>query len=98
MLVRNKLTGSVAILAVAGLMMLSGCSSNNPRDLNIGTDVGVGFVPPDASAGSDADVLVVDTTVEESGNSADSSSVEVSIDESQDEAASDLDASVDGAN
>jgi hypothetical protein len=92
---RARLASSVAIFAAAGLMALPGCSSNSPRDLNLGTDVGVGFKPPDAAG---ADGTVADATVEESGNSVDSISDEVSIDESQDEAMSDLDAAIDGAN
>jgi hypothetical protein len=90
---RERLASSTAILATAALMMLPGCSPNQPRDLQWGTDADVGFVPPDTAVGDDADA-----TVEESGNSADGSSGDVSVDESLDEAGYDLDASIDGAN
>jgi hypothetical protein len=99
-----KLAGSVAIFAAAGsLLALPACSSNSPRDINWGTDVGVGFEPPDTGAVGDrpdttTTNTTIDATVEDSEDSADSISGEVSIDESQDEAVFDLDAAIDGAN
>ena len=35
MLVRERLAISVAILAAAVLLVLPGCSTNNPRDVNV---------------------------------------------------------------
>lgn len=66
MLLRQRLAIGVAALATAAWPMLPGCSSSNPRDINYGTDVGVGFVPPDSSVGDDADV-----SIEETGTSVD---------------------------
>jgi len=97
MLVRERLAISVAVLAAAVLWVLPGCSTNNPRDINDGTDVALDFVPPDAGHTVDAGA-----TTEVSRNSVDAGgvdvSVEVSADGLQDEAVSDLDATIDGAN
>ena len=46
MYVRPKLAGLVAALVTSAALFLSGCSSSQPRDINYGTDVGVGYVPP----------------------------------------------------
>jgi hypothetical protein len=48
MSVRPKLALALVGLALA-LLPLAGCSSSQPRDLNFGTDVGVGYVPPDVA-------------------------------------------------
>jgi hypothetical protein len=85
MSVRERLPGCV----VAATLMLFGCSAGHPRDINLDTDVGVGFVPPDA--GSPKDGLV-----EESGTSVDENGGETSVDESKDAVVPDLDASIDG--
>jgi hypothetical protein len=45
MYVRPKLAGMVAALVTSAALFLSGCSSSQPRDINYGTDVGVGYVP-----------------------------------------------------
>ena len=87
---RARLAGSIAIFAAAGVMFLPGCSSDSPRDLNWGTDVGLDFIPPDASSS--------DATVGESGGSVDSNNGAVSVDGSQDEVGFDLGATIDGAN
>jgi hypothetical protein len=55
MLVRPKLAGPWATLVACVPLFLSGCSSSQPHDINNGTDVGLEFVPPDASATSHAD-------------------------------------------
>jgi hypothetical protein len=92
MLVRQKLTIGVSSFVMT--LMLSGCSPDQPRDINYGTDVGVGFFPPDAGA-------FKDVPVEESGHSADVEGSEVSqlsVDESQETVTTDLDASIDGSN
>jgi hypothetical protein len=97
MLVREKLAISVAVLAAALLWVVPGCSTNNPRDINYGTDVGLDFIPPDSGATVDGGA-----TAEESDNSVDGGGVDVSVEVSgdglQDEAISDLDAAIDGAN
>jgi hypothetical protein len=107
MLVRDRLAISVAILAAAALWALPGCSTNNPRDVNYGTDVALDFIPPDAAAKKDA------AAVEVSGNSVDGSDLdggvsqdsqmaealtEVSVDGLQVESVSDSDAAIAGAN
>ena len=76
MLVRERLARSVAILATAACLLLPGCSADNPVDMNINTDVGADFVPPDSSVGSDADVAI-----EVSSGSADGSGGEVATGE-----------------
>ena len=99
MSLRERLAGSLVVLAAAACLLLSGCSADNPVDMNINTDVGADFVPPDASATSDTDV-----SIEDSGESVDEGSGEVAagevaigaIDaESLDEATADIDALVD---
>jgi len=49
MLPRPKLASLVAALGAGATLLLLGCSSSSPRDINYGTDVAVGFVPPDGS-------------------------------------------------
>ncbi len=108
MLVRERLAISVAILAAAVLWVLPGCSTNNPRDVNYGTDVALDFVPPDAAPKKDGT-----TSVEESGNSVDGGDddagvsqdsemaealTEVSVDGLQAGTVSDPDAAIAGAN
>ena len=46
MYLRPKLAGLFAALVTSTALFLSGCSSSQPRDINYGTDVGVGYVPP----------------------------------------------------
>lgn len=48
MLTRPKFAGLCIALVTGATLLLSGCSSKSPRDINYGTDVGLGFVPPDA--------------------------------------------------
>lgn len=48
MSVRPKLALALIGLALA-LLPFAGCSSSQPRDLSYGTDVGVGYVPPDVA-------------------------------------------------
>jgi hypothetical protein len=77
---------SLAIGSAAVALMLLGCSSSQPRDINYGTDVGLDFTPPDGGSPKDA-------LTQESGASVDSSVGEVGVDESQDFAPPDFDAS-----
>jgi hypothetical protein len=45
---RPRFVIAIATLAALATMSLSACSSSQPEDINIGTDVGLGYVPPDA--------------------------------------------------
>jgi hypothetical protein len=49
MSVRPKLARALVGVAYTAFV-LAGCSSSPPRDLNYGTDVGAGYIPPDATA------------------------------------------------
>jgi hypothetical protein len=49
MLLRPKLAGLSAILMIGAALLFSGCSSSQARDINYGTDVGLGYVPSDAA-------------------------------------------------
>jgi hypothetical protein len=71
MLLRPKLAGLFSALVASATLLLWGCSSSSPRDINYGTDVGVGFVPPDVSATS-PDIAAPDATVVETGGTYDS--------------------------
>ena len=92
MYVRPKLAGLVAALVTSATLFLSGCSSSQPRDINYGTDVGVGYVPPDVASTSP------DSATIDAGNSADSTDamdVGTSFD-SVDDVQVAVDASIDG--
>lgn len=92
---RAKLAIGIVPVAMAVLFgLVNACSSNNPRDLNWGTDVAADFVPPDASA--------VDAQTEESGTSVDGMSngqedADISVDSMVD-SDTEVDAPIDGAN
>jgi hypothetical protein len=99
MLLRPKLAGLFAALAGSATLFFAACSSSSPQDMNKGTDVGLGFVPPDVA------LTAPDTTAMEAGGSADSGdAVEAAgsanaangIDGGVDAAVS-LDVSIDGA-
>ncbi|HEX7507563.1 MAG TPA: hypothetical protein VF550_12370 [Polyangia bacterium] len=49
-----NLAGLFAALVVSATLLLSGCSSSSPRDVNYGTDVGLFYVPPDIPPAADA--------------------------------------------
>jgi hypothetical protein len=53
MSLRPKLAGLFAVLVASATLLLSGCSSSSPRDINYGTDVGLGYVPPDVPPAAD---------------------------------------------
>jgi hypothetical protein len=67
MLLRPKLTGLFAALVASASLLLLGCSSSSPRDINYGTDVGVGFVPADSGTTTTVDAGI------DGGGSVDSS-------------------------
>jgi len=86
MLVRQRL----AIGVIAAALTAFACSSNPPRDINFGSDVGSDFTPPDVGARKDVQV-------EESGNSVDNGGGEVALDASPDASVADFDASIGGS-
>ncbi len=70
MLPRSKLAGLLIALVTSATLLLSGCSSSSPHDMNINTDVAVGFVPSndaptttayDATVDAGSDVETADT-------------------------------------
>ena len=63
----------MAVLAVLATATLSGCSAEQPRDVNYGTDVGLFYVPPgaDDSVSDDAAGMNID-----GGDSTDSAVVD----------------------
>jgi hypothetical protein len=67
MLLRPKLTGLLAALVASASLLLLGCSSSSPRDINYGTDVGLGFVPSDGGPTTTVDAGI------DGGGSVDSS-------------------------
>jgi hypothetical protein len=102
MLLRPKLAGLLVTFMASAALLFSGCSSSQPRDINYGTDVGLGYVP--ASATSTA----TEAGASEAGGSAVSGSADgaddagISVDSVADvNAAADagvsVDASIDGA-
>ncbi len=54
---RPRFVIAIATLAVLATMSLSACSSSQPEDINIGTDVGVGYVPGNTVLAADAGTL-----------------------------------------
>jgi hypothetical protein len=66
MLLRPKLAGLFAALAGSATLFFAACSSSSPQDMNKGTDVGLGYVPPDVAP------TAPDATVLEAGGSVDS--------------------------
>jgi hypothetical protein len=105
MLLRPKLAGLFAALVTSAALLVSGCSSSQPRDLNWGTDVGLGFVPPDvaptateAGATEAGGNVESGSAIETGGNSdaADAASAEISADSADDVDAVLVDASIDG--
>ena len=61
MLLRPKLASLFHALVASATVLLSGCSSSSPRDINYGTDVGLGFVPPDAAPKTAIDGAAIDS-------------------------------------
>jgi hypothetical protein len=74
MLLRPKLASLSAALVTSAALLLSGCTSSKPRDINYGTDVGLGFVPPDVApktttydAATEAGIAVDSTSAVDGG-------------------------------
>jgi hypothetical protein len=59
-------------LVASATVLLSGCSSSSPRDINYGTDVGLGFVPPDAAPKTAIDGAAIDGAAIDSDHAYDS--------------------------
>jgi len=95
MLPRPKLAGLFPALVASAALLLWGCSSSSPRDLNYGTDVGLGYVPPDV-APTAPDTTVIETTASadavDDGSSSDSANAD-----SANTVDGMVDASIDGA-
>lgn len=87
-----------AMLAALVLWVIPGCSSSNPRDINYGTDVAVGFEPPDATAASEAGVAdggsADDAMAAQPDAAVDAAAVTGTPDASTQDAGDQLDASV----
>ena len=105
MLLRPKLAGLFAALVTSAALLCSGCSSSQPRDINYGTDVGLGYVPPDvAPTSTEAGAIEAGGSVDsgsaiETGGPADApdaASAEISADSADDVDAVLVDASIDG--
>jgi len=88
MLLRPKLAGLFAALVTSAALFFTGCSSSQPRDLNYGTDVGLGYVPPDVGP------TVTEAGAGEAGGSAESGSA-VEAGETANDAASSVDSVAD---
>jgi hypothetical protein len=50
---REQLASGLLLAALA-VWAFPGCSAGNPHDINLGTDVAVGFEPPDSSVPDEA--------------------------------------------
>jgi hypothetical protein len=70
MLLRPKLAGLLVTFMASAALLFSGCSSSQPRDLNYGTDVGLGYVPPDVAP------TATEAGTSEAGRSAESGSAD----------------------
>ena len=58
---RLMFAGALLTLVVVASLLFPACSSSGPRDINYGTDVAVGFEPPDAAFGPE---VVPDTSLD----------------------------------
>ena len=79
---RPMYTRALLTLAAAASLLLPACSSSGPRDMNYGTDAGLGYVPPDVGARADsAPDKATDQAADADGGSALDSSVDSTSDE-----------------
>jgi hypothetical protein len=76
-------TRSLLTLAVAAGLLLPACSSSGPRDMNYGTDAGLGFVPPDVGPRPDVAPAAKDTALEQAADAG--GPVDSSVDSMTDE-------------
>jgi len=97
---RPKLTGLFAALVASATLLLSGCSSSSPRDINYGTDVGLFYVPPDIPPAADARITSDSADAIDGGALVDGGVVDGVVDEVVDEVVDgvSVDASTDGNN
>lgn len=72
-----SLRARILPLAALASLHVFGCSSKGPQDMNLDTDAGLGFVPPDApvrndtapdssDAGTDRAEVIIDSTAPDS--------------------------------
>ena len=88
--------GLFSALVASATLLLSGCSSSSPRDINYGTDVGLGFVPRDVPPKTTAiDGAAVDSGAYDTTNAIDGG---VLADAAIDGAAADTEIAFDSAN
>jgi hypothetical protein len=82
MLLWPKFAGLFIALVTSATLLLSGCSSSTPQDINKGTDVGLFFVPPDVAPVTPAYDAAIDAeSAVDSDNAADGGvSVDAAID------------------
>ncbi len=72
MLPRPKSAVRLAVFFALAALPLLGCSSSQPRDINYGTDAGLGYIPPDGGGtSSTGDAVQIDSGSVDSGNRAD---------------------------
>jgi hypothetical protein len=74
----------LALVVVASLLLVA-CSSSKAQDVNYGTDVAVGFVPPDGGYGPEAVSAASEVAREVSSTLADAADGGIAIDSSPDE-------------
>jgi hypothetical protein len=67
---------AVLLCLVAAGSFWSACSSSSPRDLNYGTDVGLGYFSPDSPPAASPETAPVETSGQETAAPTDGGSVE----------------------
>ena len=45
---RPRIASALFTLVAVASFLLAGCGSSGPRDMNYGTDVALGYIPPDS--------------------------------------------------
>jgi len=79
MLVPPKLAGTLTTLVAGAALFLTGCSSSSPRDMNYGTDVGLGYEPTDVAV-TTTDGGTQSTTMDDASDLDGGAAVDASID------------------
>lgn len=97
---RHKLAGLFAALVASATLLLSGCSSSSPRDINYGTDVGLFYVPSNVPPTADAQITSDSADVIDGGALVDGGVVDGVVDRVSDGVSDTVvvDASTDGNN